>query len=77
MARRAPSQQAGIDCAAAGGYRLGLGEFAHAGLEDALQRATGVGLAAVGQGILIQRREVAARPEDAFEFLGLHARRGW
>ena len=49
---------------------LALDEFAHAGFEDACQRAALVALAA---GALVQRVQVAAGPEVAFELFGLPA----
>ena len=50
---------------------LALDEFAHAGFEDTGQGATLVALAA---GALVQRVQVAAGPEAAFELFGLAAR---
>src|SRR5450830_149055 len=50
---------------------LALDEFAHAGVEDAGQRAA---LVAVAAGALVQRMQVAAGPEAAFKFDGLTAR---
>ena len=50
---------------------LAFDEFAHAGFEDARQRAV---LFAAAAGALVQGMQVAAGPEAAFEFFGLGAR---
>ena len=71
MARRALSSTAPMSSESLGRGLLALDEFAHAGLEDAGQRAALVALAA---GALVQGVQVAAGPEAAFEQFGLAAR---